>query len=75
MKMKPEHFERLQALCAAAQKKYPSKTLAIYRALGLSAKRYRWDIFWISGMPIAALYEYLNDANIDTALRRIIGEA
>ena len=40
-------------------------------------KRYRWDLLWASGVSsrdISDLYrdEDLNDAHIDTALRRIV---
>ena len=40
-------------------------------------KRFRWDMFhfskrYWSGLTVNDLYEYINDVNIDTALRRIV---
>ena len=51
-----------------------------YTSLGLTAKRYRWDLLEQSHITIADginivgdvnLYAYANNAHIDTALRKI----
>ena len=51
-----------------------------YTSLGLTAKRYRWDLLEKSGIKIGDginvvgdlnLYAYANNAHIDTALRKI----
>jgi hypothetical protein len=39
---------------------------------GLSSRRYRWDIFHASKAYDPRLYDYLNDDNIDTALKSIL---
>lgn len=59
-----------------------------YRADGFTHKKYRWDVFYASGFMkgeefqpsgetgqrgnCGALYEYLNDDHIDTALRTLV---
>jgi hypothetical protein len=55
---------------------------AEYAAKGLSDKRYRWDLSYLSGnannpesctrFVCDTLYTYLNDSHIDTALRSIV---
>lgn len=47
---------------------------AEYKKAGLSDMRYRWDCFHTSNCYKKELYDYLNDVNIDTALRSIISE-
>jgi hypothetical protein len=42
-----------------------------YRSKGYSSMRYRWDWFWRSNFNPSKLYKYLNDDNIDTALRKL----
>lgn len=51
-----------------------------YTSLGLTAKRYRWDLLEKSGIKIGDgisidgdvnIYAYANNTNIDTALRKI----
>lgn len=72
MKMKPEHFAILQD--AVAKLDTADKRKA-YAARGLSARRYRWDLLYASGVLEAMsqpLYLYLNDSHIDTALRKIV---
>lgn len=49
-----------------------------YKAQGLSDMRFRWDLFWaanISEWACKALYSYLNDGCIDTALKIIVENA
>ena len=49
---------------------------AAYEQAGLSAERFRWDLARasIGDKGICALYKYLNDNHIDTALRAVIAE-
>lgn len=47
---------------------------AQYREAGLSEERYRWDILHASRFNTATLYAYLDDSNIDSALRAILGK-
>jgi hypothetical protein len=72
MKMKLEHFdyiaEKIGALDTPALR-------AAYRDAGLSLKRYQWDITYQVGLTsfiCGALYPYLDDTHIQTALNRII---
>ncbi len=74
MKMTPEHYSQLKSLILPLAEKYPFE---LYQKEGLSAERWRWDLLWATRLNgknfIAAvrLSDYLNDNNIDTALRRI----
>ena len=72
MKMKPEHFAILQDAVAKLDTADKRKAYADYE---LSARRYRWDLLYASGVLEAMsqpLYLYLNDSHIDTALRKIV---
>ena len=79
MKIKPEHIEFMRAKIAPLD---TPERRAIYKAQGLSDKRYRWDLVYLTDKPSYAegltkyicdvLYEYLNDTHIDTALRTIV---
>ncbi len=74
MKMKPEHFDYLRATVGAYDS---AQARAEYRAKGLSLKRYQWDITYTAGLTrfiCEALYPYLNDDHIQTALNRIVPE-
>lgn len=47
-----------------------------YQVQGLSPMRFRWDCLYESGALTSLwLYRYLNDENIDAALRRIMKDA
>lgn len=88
MKIKPEHFSQLRAAFAIGVQRIPSQ--AAYLAADPSipriaaakdrAMRYRWDALNASRAiaPLSdltrAIYEYANDAHIDTALRAIVKE-
>jgi len=77
VKITPEHYtaikEAIKPLDVEANRRH-------YRKNGLSDQRYRWDLLrstlidgkggirWICD----ALYPYLNDDHIDTALRSIV---
>ena len=77
MKMKPEHFEILKRALDRANMKDPA-AFARYEARGLTHFRFRWDTTFSiqhDGKPLGdwickELYPYLNDNNIDTALRQ-----
>jgi len=75
MKMKPNHYDELEK---RIKEQMREKELEKYKDLGLSEKRYRWDMlyrcprkFWVSFF--ATVYPYLDDTHIDTALRKITG--
>lgn len=71
MKIKPEHYEHIKNAVAENMIKIP---FSKYKEQGLSGERYRWDLFWASGLSkflCGTLYKYLNDDHVDTALRRI----
>ena len=76
-KMSPEHFEILRRASLGWLERHP---LRHYVALGLSDERHRWDMFHHANaciLPpnpclVTALYAYLNDSHIDTALRYIV---
>lgn len=79
MKITPEDY----AILEGAVKRTIARTgltLDNYTSLGLTAKRYRWDMLEQSqikigdGTNIAGdvnIYAYANDNHIDTALRKI----
>ena len=77
MKITPEDY----AILESAIKSTIARTgLSIdnYTSLGLTAKRYRWDMLEKSGIRIGSgieddvnIYAYANKVHIDTALRKI----
>ncbi len=81
MKMTKEHYNTLRALIAELLEQYPDTPMH-YRngnfprahAVKNLNVRFRWDLFFASTNTSfrSALYDYLNDAHIDTALRRIV---
>lgn len=78
MKIKPEHYAKLEKGVRAAVEQHPHSREA-YQKAGMSEKRYRWDLLYASQIDgvsgnlwiCDALYPYANDDHIDTALRRI----
>jgi hypothetical protein len=76
-KMRPEHFDALRAASLGWLSRYPPR---YYSARGLGAERHRWDMFHHANaciLPpeqclVTALYKYLDDSHIDTALRYIV---
>jgi len=79
MKMLPEHYQALLVACTTLQEQNPLATPESYTKEGHSAERYRWDLFHAatsikSSPSIKALYSYLNDNTIDTALKRIVSK-
>ena len=74
MKMKPEHFDYMRATVGALD---TEQARAEYRAKGLSLKRYQWDLTYTAGLTrfiCDALYPYLDDSHVQTALNRIVPE-
>ena len=78
MKMTRQDFNRLTLRICEFLNKHPDVIhyeTSAYKRHGLSAMRYRWDIFHATD-PLCIfnrkLSDYLNDNHIDTALRRII---
>ena len=82
MKMKPEHYQHVEAEIRKTERRFGPEYLAEYRKrLEADSRvkdvpmRYRWDLFSGAGLDRYAcdvLYTYLDDAHIDTALRRIV---
>lgn len=75
MKMHPDHFEQLSKAVNQVIHDNPD-ALQNYKNGGLSMMRYRWDMYhlacWVDKYHLAnQLYQYCNDENIDTALRKI----
>jgi hypothetical protein len=70
MKIQQAHYNQLK------QKVYEflDKNPAIDYNQGLTSMRYRWDIYWNCGGSFsnAQEYNYLDDNNIDTALKHIL---
>lgn len=74
MKITQEHYQVLSNAINKAVPNIPS--LTEYRAAGMTAKRWRWDLLWAAkiGPWIGKnIYPYANDDHIDTALRKITG--
>ncbi|NQY86131.1 MAG: hypothetical protein HRT51_00045 [Colwellia sp.] len=79
MKITPEDYTILES---AIKRTITRTGLSIdnYTSLGLTAKRYRWDMLEQSGIKIGDginidgdvnIYAYANKSHIDTALRKI----
>jgi hypothetical protein len=72
MKITNEHLATMAAMVQPLDT--PEKRGA-YRAQNLTDKRYRWDLAYMAGCTrfiCDALYPYLDDSHIDTALRSIV---
>jgi hypothetical protein len=72
MKMTSTDYEELKLEIIDTLNENPNMR-AEYEKLGLTNKRYRWDLLWLSGVDVTKYYHYLNDDHIDTALRRLLG--
>ena len=82
MKIQPEHYLKLKGKVFAYLDKHPE----VDPNKGLTSMRYRWDIFWASTdhnvksgdetryTLMNEMYKYMNDDNIDTALKAILQE-
>ncbi len=72
MKMKPSHFEHMRARIAPLD---TADRRAQYREKCTSLRAYQWYLVRAAGLiPFVcdALYTYLNDDHIQTALNRIV---
>ena len=84
MKITPNHYEQLITGIRSSKNKFPSfgyfKTIALKetsRNIDSIAMCYRWELFYeafCSTSFIGDLYDYMNDAHIDTALRHAMKE-
>jgi hypothetical protein len=82
MKMKPEHFARLNALVEPLdtwwrRNKYLKKDFPYADKCKDFNQRYRSDLLWLTNdesrnQLFKELSEYLNDTHIDTALKKIV---
>ena len=75
MKMTQEHQTHLAIAIQNVLEKSVDGLSNIYRAKGLSHKRFRWDLLWAavpSQWLCDNLYPYLDDSHVDTALRSIV---
>lgn len=76
MKIKPEHYQHLEATMRAFMTAHPAE-VAHHRAAH-TKKRFAWDIFRAAGLTTYCcdvLYAYLNDSHIETAVLKICKEA
>lgn len=72
MKMTREHFDQLAAMLRPHDTGFHRDR---YAAAGHSTRRYQWDLVRHAGAMsfiCDALYQYLNDDHIQTALNRIV---
>jgi hypothetical protein len=76
MKMTNEHYNRLKILVEQTLSMNPN-ALQSYKDKNLTMMRYRWDLYHTATFKdrdlTSDLYKYLNDNNIDTALKAITG--
>lgn len=76
MKMKPADYETMKVTLDNYIAKTGLVVLSNYKAALVSDKRvhdlnkrFRWDVLHASRFDICALYSYMHDDHIDTALR------
>ena len=73
MKITDKDYNELKQVIMT-DKKLNDELKRIYKKAGLSKERLAWDILHLSNYDTKALYSYLDDSNIQTALFKIIGE-
>ena len=79
MKMKKEHYQKIETAINAAEKRNPG-IKAQYQNEGKPKSRYAWDMLHYSEIDgktgtafiCSELYSYLNDNHINTALNKIV---
>ena len=72
MKITPQDFGTLQdAILPLLNAPNSCNLWKNYQAKGLTEKRFVWDLLWASKVNTNAMYKYLNDDNITTALIKI----
>lgn len=75
MKIKNEHYERLKAALDKALEGFGQAQKEDYFRYNPKATetRFLWDVYWHSTRYderlLGGMYEYLNDSNIETALK------
>lgn len=78
MKIKPEHYNYMKrAIKCATIDKNLFEIEGEYRVGGLTPVRFRWDCLVAAKLwpwVLSDLYEYLDDTQIDTALRSVMRE-
>lgn len=76
MKLRPEHYESMKAAVKVVLDENPDAA-SLFEQCGISHARFRWEILhvskWFNGRS-REVYEYVNDGNIDTALRQAFRE-
>lgn len=74
MKMTKDHYTRLESLVKNVIASNPGSK-QLYQDKNLSMMRYRWDLYHVVTTQDRSLtielYKYLDDNNIDTALKAI----
>ncbi|MCK5608937.1 hypothetical protein KAR91_44095 [Candidatus Pacearchaeota archaeon] len=70
MKITIDDYSKLEDLINQTIEAFPGIKES-YQDRQLSDERLRWDLLHLSRFNTNALYEYLNDDHIDTALRKI----
>ena len=74
MKITKEHYAILRTACEQVIANNPNMKRE-YEEQGLSDKRYRWDVWYMTENMLTftcnILYKYLDDNHVDTALRSI----
>jgi hypothetical protein len=79
MKITPVHYKELEtSINEVSQTSKAKVMLEMVKAKQLSPMGYRWNLFHMVGDSNSyalanELWEYLDDNNIDTALRKITG--
>jgi hypothetical protein len=68
--MKATHYNQMKRKVFVVLDKAPKGTAG----KALTSMRLRWDIFWAAKAYDKEHYDYLNDNNIDSALKQIMRE-
>ena len=72
LKIKKEDYNAISEKVNEVYNSFIGLRWSAYESKGLSAERYRWDIFHQSKFDCHEIYEYLNDSHIDSALKHIV---
>lgn len=73
MKMLTDHYTDIRQMMRRILDANPN-LYSEYEGRGFSKQRFAWDLFHATKYPSNTLYKYLDDANIQTALFRILDE-
>ena len=74
MKILAADYDRLKDAVLAGMRARPDVKLADYLNVGMTARRFAWDMLHVSRFSFQGVYKYANDDHIDTALRSIMKE-